>query len=451
MGYLSKKGEMEKMAKSGIIDIDVYKSTILKEGRPQKEMEQVFNAYHFTVEKVFSEFNGKIWHQMGDGAICIFPTPIQAVDACIQLLDKLVEFNRQWERQLNDSPLFVRIGIHEIDSEDIKNVPENERGKFAHLALDVVGKLQKNCPIGKIAISMEVHRNLGVKRRLFRPSLVEFYGNRFFVLIDHLITPQEEKLHDGLSERQKKNMPPIPFLSWNRIKPEERNNLTTLDKFFEEPLLVILGETSSEPKGSISSAATSDAVGIMEVMAILKSHRDVRVGIDQWEDTSDAVLNRNIVIIGSGMVNIYAFALNDILSPVHFIKTRGRVLNQIVATSIEGEEHFGPHALPPKDSGLIIVSKSPFNLEKLLVWVAGITGMGTQAVTSFLKDLIVDAGSIWRRMGVPTLAYPIACVVGAKTRGTEDEWDLFDYYRRWRIFDYKALWIADANGNRVCT
>ncbi len=438
-----------KMAISGVADIDIYKSTSHKEGKPKKAITQVFSEYHKLVEKTFKEFGGEIWHIMGDGIICIFPAPSKAIDACIELLKNLYSFNNQNETYLTESPLFLRVGIHEIKSNEIINVPEKERGKFAHPALDIAGKLQKNCPIGKIAVSMDVYKNIPLKQRLFRPSLTEIGGEKFFVMIDRLIMPQEEKLLNGLDEKQKMAIPPIPFLSWNKIMPNEEISLTTLDNFMKEPLLVILGETSLEQKGPISSAATSDAVGMMEVMAAIKSHGEVRVGIDQWEDTADIVTDRNIIIIGSGMVNIYAFALNDIFEPAHFLKTDGRVLNQIVAISKKGKVHYGPHASLPQDSGIIIIARSPFNLDKTILWVAGITGIGTQAVANFLKDLISDAASSLHKLNIPNSTQPIACVVGAETKGTGFGWAISDYYRRWRILDYKVLWIVDRNGGKI--
>ncbi len=443
------------MSNNGVVDIDIYKSTLLKKNKPQDIVKQIFSDYHLLVEKIFSEYDGEIWHRMGDGAICIFLSPIKAVEACIQLLEKLVAFNKQNENNLSSSPLFTRIGIHEIDSNVIANIPKEERGKFAHSDLDIAGKLQKNCPIGKISISVEVYKKLGVRQRLFRSALTEIYGKRFFVLIDRMITSQEEKLLIGLTEKQKLKLPPIPFLSWDRIVPDEGLNLRTLDKFFERPLAIVIGETYQDSRqlqlnSPISSAATSDTVGIAEVLATSKANPDVKVGIDYWEDTADIVSDRNIIVVGSGTVNIYAFALNDLFQPVRFVKSQSRVLDQIVAASNKGVVYFGSHALPPKDSGLIVVSKSPFNPDKALLWVAGITGIGTSVATEFLKDVITDPnGTLRRKIGVPDSVHPIACVVGAEVRIPSEDWKVSDYYKRWRITDYKVLWMVDRNGSKI--
>lgn len=432
----------------GIVDIDVYKSTVLKNGKSQNEITETFSNYHSLVERTFEMFNGESWHRMGDGGIFLFPTPEDAVNACLRLLNNLVEFN-ETNNQLS-LPLFTRIGIHEIDEKDIIDVPEDERGKYAHPALDIAGKLQKNCPIGKIAVSIEVYNKIGIMRNLFRPSIIELSGKRFFVLIDRPIMPQEEKLLYGLPEEQKKLMPPIPFPTWDKIVPDQNINLTKLDEFFEQPLLVVLGETLSHPRSPISSAATSDAVGMMEVMAVLRSNPEVRVGIDEWEDTGDLVSDHNILIIGSGIVNIYAFALNDIFYPAHFAKTGGKIFDQIVATSNKEQLYFGPHSIPPRDCGLVIISKSPFNLEKTLLWVAGITGMGTQATARFVWELIRDPKETLKRKIGGGLNDPIACVVGACVpEGPEGPWEIRNYYKRWRIFDYRILWAVDQRGEPV--
>ncbi|MCK4351817.1 hypothetical protein KAW65_00225 [candidate division WOR-3 bacterium] len=429
---------------NGIVDIDVYKSTMLKESGSQKDIKGTFKAYHLLVEETFKMFGGKSWHQMGDGRIFSFPTPNDAVDACLRLTDNLVKFNVGKNKLC--LPLFVRIGVHEIEAKDIADVPEDERGKFAHPALDITGKLQKNCPIGKITVSKEVYGKIGkIKQDIFRPALVtELRKRKAFVMRRRLIMPQEEVLLYGLSDRQKLSIPPIPFPLWDKIAPDENINLSTLDKILEQPLLVVLGETASHLQGPISSAATSDAIGIIEIMAALKSNIKVTAGVDQWEDTADLASNRNIILIGSGIVNIYAFAFNDIIHPTHFVKTGGRVFNQIVATSNKGRVYFGPHTLSSKDCGLITVSKSPLNLEKNLLWITGITGMGTQAAARFVWELIHDPKATLRQATGASLIRPIACIVGASI--SEGPWEISDYYRHWRISDYNILWMVDRNG-----
>lgn len=156
----------KKSSVNGMVDIDIYKSTVLKNGKSQNVVTETFSDYHSLVEKTFEMFNGESWHRMGDGGIFRFPTPEDAVNTSLRLLNDLVEFNEK-KNQLN-LPLFIRIGIHQIGKKDIKDVPKDERGKYAHPALDIAGKLQKNCPIGKIAVSVEVYNRIGFMQCLFK-------------------------------------------------------------------------------------------------------------------------------------------------------------------------------------------------------------------------------------------------------------------------------------------
>ncbi|KAF5433995.1 hypothetical protein C5S35_15365 [Candidatus Methanophagaceae archaeon] len=425
--------------KKGIVDIDIYKSALLKQGKSQKPVEVILGAYHSMVEKIFAVFDGKCWHKTLERRIFLFPTPNDAIDASLLLLDNLTTFDTK-KNQLS-FPLFVRIGVHEIEIENMTDVPESERGKFAQGSLDIVGVLQQNCPIGKIAVSREVIEKIkGIKLDIFRPTLTpELSKMRAFVLRRQPFMSHEEFLLYGLHNEQKLSIPAIPFTTWNNIVPDENINLATLDEILEQPLLVILGESSSYPQSPISSAATSDAIGIIEIMAEL-SNVEVTVGIDQWEDTADLVSDHNILLVGSSIVNTYAFALNDIIKPVHFVKAEGRVFDKIVVTSQEGEKYFGPHTLSPRDCGIVTISKSPFNLDKTLIWIGGITGIGTHAATIFMRELIHDPQSVLWQRTTKNIIHPIGCVVSAsKDKGSCGS-------NRLRIRGYKILWMVDREG-----
>ena len=383
------------MSKMGLANIDVFRSRPLKIDRPQGEVDRIFEAYWSAIDQVVEQCHGEVWSRSGDGAICIFSNTTWAVRASIGLQEALVDVNEEHGDLLHDSPLFARIGVHVTDS-NLQKVPVDQRDNHPSLDLDIAGHLQKDCPIGKVTISKEVYERLGVRKPLFRPAHSENAARAHHVLIERNIMPQEEGLLRGLTDRQKNAMPPVLSLSWETLKPDEKLDLGALNKILAEPLLVILGETTAEDRGPLDSAATSDAVGIIELMAALDGHRQVRVGIDEWDDTADVAADRNVVLIGSGIVNVYAFALNDIFYPAHFVKTDGRVSNQIVVTWNEGDKHFGPHASGSKDSGLVIVSKSPFNLDRHMIWISGITGMGTQAIFSLVKYLgVVDDTRWW--------------------------------------------------------
>lgn len=406
-----------------IVNVDVCNSTIL-ESTLRNLRAQIQSLANQTIGQ-----NGRgLWLTQGDCIITTFSDSQAALHASTAFLNKLAELNG--DPSLKTSPLFVRIGIDLDDQMTLWEVPEAQRGEHVSGALNSASKLQKQCPVGSITISRAVYEKLGPYQNLFRPTPNE----RFFILQSRPQVPQEEKLTTGLSERQRDALPAMCFLSWDWIRPER--TLKDLRRALDDDLAVIFGETSSADRGVLSSAATSDAVGLMEALAVLQ-HKDLRVGIDEWYDTADLVANRNVIIVGSGATNLYALVLNDVFEPLHFVKSEGRTSDQIVAGS-KHIKYFGRHATLPEDSGLILMSRSVFNLEKMIVWIAGNTGMGTQAAAIFLKDLIKGQVNIDDRA--------VGCVVGASVpKGVNAI--ISDYFRKWRLSEYKLLYWIDAGGN----
>ena len=189
-------------------------------------------------------------------------------------------------------------------------------------------------------------------------------------------------------------------------------------------------------------AATSDAVGLLEALTIPET-LDLRVGIDEWQDTADLVVDRNVIIVGSGTMNIYAALLNHVFEPLHFaMPPDGRSTEPIIAGGLRNQTHFGLHADGSHDSGFIMLAKSIFNLDKSIVWIAGITGMATQAALASLKDLLTGYIAIDDRA--------IGYVVSPRTpRGLGP--GISEYYRKWRISEYKIVHQVDADGNELIT
>lgn len=437
--------------KCGILDIDVYKSSRLKESQSQDVIEKTFSAYHALVTSTFGRFGATRWSTSGDGAIFIFETPRDAIDASIRLAEDMIQFNQN-ENKL-DSPFFIRIGITVASKEDCNKfveVPEEKRTQHPHAVLDEVGHLQKECPIGKIIISKKVYHDITrIRKDIFRSTLLKKEEDEAFVLRRRLVMPQEERLLNGLIHEQKMSLPALPFLSWDEIRPETEQSLAKLNTILREPLIVILGESNPCPNSPISEAATSDAVGILEIIGALPPSSKIIAGLDQWEDTADLAIASNIILIGSGIVNTYSFAFNDLIDPAHFVKNGGRIFDQIITTSTlgtNGVKYFGPHTHTPKDCGLIVICKNPFNLKMNLLWIAGITGMGTQAAAAFVLDLIRRSPQsvLSEKAGEGVIKDPIACIVcPSVTQGTRE---ISEYYQRWRIPDYRILWMCDGAG-----
>jgi len=421
----------------GVLFIDVYKSTDVKLGEKQADVEETFAAYHAAVDQAFSAYGGNRWHGMGDGAIYVFPDSRLAVGGAIRLLGDLPAFDVDGNKL--ESSIHVRVGIHKIPASLIQGVPQATRGQRPTGDLDIAGKLEKNCPVGKIAISRDVMADLdNVQQALFRVSAVgPLAGGSAFVLENRNLMPRERALAKGLSPAQSSRLPPMPFRSWDRLCPSEGMGLKQLHEILREPLLVVLGETSDDPGSAVHAAATSDAVGAIEILSATRANTAVTAGIDRWADTADVACGRSMLIVGSGIVNTYAFAINDLVRPVRFSKAESRVMDRVVVETAEGKTLYGPHADPPKDCGFIVLLRSPVNPHAHAVWIAGITGMGTQAAARCALDLVSDADATVReRLGTGNFN-PIACVVGATTPSGSS--DIADYYRRWRIADYDLV------------
>lgn len=431
----------------GVLFIDVYKSTDLKRGEKQADVDETFAAYHAAVDQAFGAYGGNRWHDMGDGAIYVFPDSRLAVGGAVRLLGDLPALD--WEGNKLESSIHVRIGIHKIPEILIEGVPEAPAGQRPAGDLDIAGKLEKNCPVGKIAISRDVMEDLdNVQRALFRESAIgPLAGGSAFVLENRNLMPRERALAKGLSPAQSSRLPPIPFRSWDKLRPSGDMGLRQLHEVLREPLLVVLGETSDDPGSAVRAAATSDAVGAIEILSATRANMAVTAGIDRWADTADVACDRSLLLVGSGIVNTYAFAFNDLVRPVRFSKAEGRIVDRIVVETAEGKTLYGPHANPPKDCGLIVLFRSPVNPHTHAVWIAGITGMGTQAAARFALDLVSDADATVReRLGSGDFN-PIACVVGATTPSGSS--DISDYYRRWRIADYVLVVGIDRQGRAI--
>jgi class 3 adenylate cyclase len=429
-----------------VVVIDIYKSTTIKQGEEQAAVDHTFRAYHAVLDQALGAHQGERWHTMGDGAIYLFPDCRLAVGGAVHLLGDLTAFDSR-DNRLRSS-IHVRIGVSKAPAV-IKNASEAERGRVAAQGLDIAGQLEKKCPVGKIAISPQVFDDLdNVQRRLFRePTVGPLAGTRAFVLEHRNTMPREQALAEGLSQAQSSALPPIPFRDWDQLRPAADRGLRQMDAILHDPLLVVLGETYDDPDSVVHAAATSDAIGPMEILAAMHANADVIAGIDRWADTADVAGERSLLIVGSGTVNSYAFAFNDLVRPVRFARADGRVVDKIVVQSTQGRVTYGPHAAPPADCGFVALFRSPVNPERHAVWVAGITGMGTQAAARFAFDLISDADATIRKRLGSTDFNPIACVVGATTPSGST--DISGYYRHWRITEYALVVGIDSEGRAL--
>ncbi|MBI5634482.1 MAG: adenylate/guanylate cyclase domain-containing protein [Nitrospirae bacterium] len=421
--------------------MDVANSTILTDKMTQEDHERVMNDYHHAVEKIAS-YGGKVWKEEGDCVIIVFDEPDRATMGMIALLQELNEFNA--DPIFSTTPFLVRIGIAINKENSMFDIPEDNRAKASRKALNEAGHLEKACPVGRIAISEEVYKRIDTFKDLFRPTP----GTSHFILEKRPLVPQEQALVGQLLSKQRKALPALCFLGWDIVKPEEGVSLNKLRSLLNDNVAVILGDSSNK-RGILEPAATSDTIGLMEALSLLRVE-NLKMGIDEWQDTADLVVDNHVIIVGSGATNMYALVVNDVFKHMRFYRAKerdrdrsGRSLDTILVTNRDGKEtFFGRHARGNEDAGLLVMARSAFNLNKVMVLIAGITGMGTQAAFNLFKDIALGRANINE--------CAIGCVVSPNVKSSlRDVVDIQDYYRKWRISDYSVLHQIDREGNSL--
>jgi len=308
------------MREEGILNLDIYQSTRLKQGESNEAVTASFDTYNERLTDTMTRCRGIIWHEAGDNVVYTFYNTASAIEAALSFENELAEFNQNNNKLCR--PITVRIGI---TPGKVSSTAKDKRGRLPNTDLDVSGHLEKHCPPGKILLSRAAYEVAGAWKQLFRYGPPIRHGSHtletFVSATNHLNDTIQLR---GLSDRQKEVMPLIPFPRWDDIKPDIAFSLTDLQQFFEmDDLLVIFGETRT--RGNFDSnvghpAATSDAVTVMELLCASRTNRNVIAGIDEWEDMQNYVADRNIIVVGSGITNIYAYAFNDLMQPLRFAR-----------------------------------------------------------------------------------------------------------------------------------
>lgn len=131
------------------LSLDVVGSTKMKLEADPLAVEFTFTEYHQFVEKIVEKHFGRIHSTAGDGITAAFEHPQNAFNAAKQIQTGLIELNTL--RNKIGVPLQLRAGIHSGEvltpkAGDVTSV------NFATV-IDIAAHLQKDCPIGGIAIS----------------------------------------------------------------------------------------------------------------------------------------------------------------------------------------------------------------------------------------------------------------------------------------------------------
>lgn len=131
------------------LSLDVVGSTKMKLGADQLAVEFTFTEYHNYVARIAEKHFGNIHSTAGDGITVAFESPQNAFNAARQIQTGLVEFNAF--RNKIDTPLQLRAGIH------TGQVVAPEAGNMTSInfasVIDIAAHLQKECPVGGVAIS----------------------------------------------------------------------------------------------------------------------------------------------------------------------------------------------------------------------------------------------------------------------------------------------------------
>lgn len=128
------------------LSVDIVNSTKLKEGEDSLRVIQTFQAFHRSIGEHIKGSLASVFS--GDGVMCLYETPQEAVDVAVNVLRGLPQFNKEQSslrRYLN-----VRIGINSgtLLLDDVKDL-----GKLTERNIDIAGHLQKYGGPGEILIS----------------------------------------------------------------------------------------------------------------------------------------------------------------------------------------------------------------------------------------------------------------------------------------------------------
>ena len=435
----------------GILNIDGFNWSLIKYSKKQLTMlepserearsaeeEDTFRRYHTLIRECVEADSGKVWNTIGDCTIAHeFYSIDDAVAAAKTIQRRLTDFNAL-ENRLG-TPLMVRIGVA---CGELPEVPECERGEAALPELDEAGHLQQDCPPGRVRISRSVFDALRFAQQEFRPGLsidLRPLSEGSMVWVDRMLPPEDVESMKRLTTRQARSYPPIALSASDMQRLGFNGELKDVRGILPSALAVI-GETREGGRGlqPVSHpAATSDAVGVLEVFAALQSSGEVAAAIDEWVDTVDLAAQRHLLIVGSPAVNLFAYAVNRVL-PAGFEQPNGGPMR--IRIDCEDEPlRFPPtfrHGVDDKHYGIVVLDRSPINPSKMLLWIAGITGMATQAAARFVKNLVASPTTVLDDLKVER---PSAVIVRPKWKGG---YGPEQYQGMWRVSDYEIVWAG---------
>ncbi|MCA9791442.1 MAG: protein kinase [Candidatus Eremiobacteraeota bacterium] len=141
-----------------VLMVDLAGSSAIKIPNQTLIADRAFRDYRSTINDILKKYGCQRFDWAGDGAICLFETPDQAVSAAVEIQTTIAEVGQR-HQQLPGS-LKCRIGIN---TGEVYVDPRRSLGEFASRTVDHAGHLEKDCPVGGIHVSqatMELTRHL---------------------------------------------------------------------------------------------------------------------------------------------------------------------------------------------------------------------------------------------------------------------------------------------------
>jgi class 3 adenylate cyclase len=163
---LQRQKELEQEQSSAIVDlyshyrngtflsVDVVNSAKLKEGEDSLKVVRTFLAFHRYLRRLTGGALASLFS--GDGVMCLFKRPQEAVDVAIGILKGLEAFNSE-ESSLSGY-LDVRVGIH---SGTVLLDNTKDLTKVTAWDMDVAWHLQKHSRPGSLLISRSTWKQIG--------------------------------------------------------------------------------------------------------------------------------------------------------------------------------------------------------------------------------------------------------------------------------------------------
>ncbi len=133
------------------LSIDVVDSTKLKMGAQESDQLYTFGEYHSFAARVTANNGGKVISTSGDGIMAEFAAEQAAVDAAIEIIEGMPEFNRT--RNTLGKPFVLRLGVN---AGKVLVDDTNRDNKIFSTVIDIAGHLQKLGKAGQLLVSETV-------------------------------------------------------------------------------------------------------------------------------------------------------------------------------------------------------------------------------------------------------------------------------------------------------